>query len=220
MGESTEERVKADGGSQQISKVRGLLAALANNLATSQDQDFIKKLEPNIARIKNDIKAVGDYSMGVASEQAIASLSKLEVMAKDGPNGSAWDGGKEYTDEAEMMVDAEQTLGKLNPTSLAVLISDLQTQQQKYEATATRFDSPLDVGLNSKFLDTINEAKLTKNAALIFYALTKLSSNPVSLKRTIRAAVAELNLIAKSELLQPLLQTLIEPHTKKMKLST
>lgn len=62
---------------------------------------------------------------------------------------------------------------------------------------------------------TLDDALLTKSTALIFYNFSRNAKNPILLKKTLRAAMNQMEEANLVDRLQPLLMAKVQPHLKK-----
>lgn len=133
LGGGVEARSAADPNEEKITEVMSMLAVL-DDLKPGDDtskKEVVGNMQAELDKMTKVVADVGQYSVGNAKAKAMEVLGVLKNISKGGKDGAAWDDGHVYENEADMMVDAEEVLGKCDGNELAILMSKLSELQKK-----------------------------------------------------------------------------------------
>lgn len=209
------ERAEADKTGNLMTDVMSLLATVVGRSAKPEHESFMGMFKPMLKEAADLVQAVGAYKFGTAIQKVEHAYSQLQPVAKGGSNGQSWHGGKVYDDEAEMLLDAEESLGNFKEEVFDQLLSAMTQAHAELAEVATKFDCVLDSKLEEKYSEVVVEAKLTKATGAIFYAIVAQAGNPVKMKRTIRSAADLLDSVNCYDRLPAILRAKILPHVKR-----
>lgn len=214
MGTDIGARAAADIGHKHITQMMSELNIVENCQCGPEHAVWVKAMFKEQANIQGVISQTAEYLMAKAKQSVSAALATLTPIARGGAGGKSWDDNQVYVDEAEMVADAEEKLGGLGE-KLTSAIADLAEQHRLYVAMGTRFSLPIGEAITKAVKETTEDATLTKATACILYAFATLSANPVSMKRSLRKSVADLDSLGLFGRLQPLLQQKLLPHVRR-----